>query len=181
MGAYYILVIAVSVWGIISGYRKGIIRLMGSVLAVAFGIVAVHVFAADFTETVSRWLPSGISGFQRSFLGQTLTCGIIYIVVWGVVTLLMLPLRLVLKLFGTGVIGSITGAVFRTFQYLLLLSLVYNVIVDIDPTGNLARTARFHDGNIVEAVLKIAPAVLDFPGAEEVGHRQQLEDAKKIS
>ena len=48
-------------------------------------------------------------------------------------------------------------------------------------TGGLARTARFHDGNIVEGVMKIAPAVLGFPDGEEVGHYQQLEDAKKIS
>ena len=180
-GAYYVVVIAVAIWGIVSGFRKGIFRLIGSVLGVSFGIVAVHLLASDFLLWVDGLLPDAVSGFHRSFLAQTLTCGVIYLAVSWLVSILAFPLSLVLRVLGKGVITCIVGAIFRTFQFLMVVSIFYNLIVDVDSTGSLARTARYHDGNVVEAVLKIAPAVLDFPSAEDVGHRQQLEDARKIS
>lgn len=181
MGTYFIVVIAVTVWGTVTGFRKGIFRLMGQVLAVAFGISAVRLLAPSYIATIDSWIPPAISGFQRSFLAQTFTCSIIYIGVVWIVSLVTFPLGKILRVLGSGVLSSIAGALFRTFQYLMLVSIAYNLIVDMDTTGSLARTARFHDGNIVEGVMKIAPAVLGFPDGEEVGYYQQLEDAKKIS
>lgn len=180
-GIYPLIVIAVAVLGIVTGYRKGIYRQLGGVLAVGFGIAAVHLFADDFLQWVDGIMPPFISGFHRSFLAQTLTCGIIYGAVVGLVSLATFPLKTVMMVVKSGVISDILGAAFRAFRYLMIISIFYNLLVDIDSTGTLARTARYHDGNVVEAVLKIAPAVLDFPSAEEVGHQQQLEDAKKIS
>ena len=180
-GVYHIVIIALAVWGIVKGYRKGIYRLMGSVLAVAFGIVAVKMFAQDFLDTVEKWVPTAISGFNRDFAVQTLTCGVIYVVVVFIVQFVCGPVALILRIIPSGVISSIVGAVFKTFQYLMLVSIAYNLIADFNSTGTLARSAKYHDGNLVEGVMKIAPAVLGFPGGEDVGHMQQMEDAKKIS
>lgn len=179
--AYHIVVIAVAVWGILTGYRKGLIRLLGSVVAVAFGIVATRLIAPECFDAFEAMVPGFISGFQRPFVVQTLTCLVIYVLVTGIFELVAIPLGKLMKVVPAGIVNSIGGALFRMFQFLILVSLFFNLIVDLNPSGELTRSSRLHDGNVVEVVMQMAPAILGFPGAEEVAHYQQLEDAKKIS
>lgn len=180
-GAYYIIVVIVAVWGILTGYRKGLLRQAGGVLGVAFGIAATRMLSPDFADAVDGWVPSWISGFNRPFVVDTLACGIVYILSSGFISLCTMPLGRIIGILGAGVLDSIGGAVFRLFQVLMVLSIVYNLLVALSPTSDLTRSSNRHDGNIVEGVMKIAPPILGFPGAEEVAYRQQLEDARKIS
>lgn len=180
-GAYYIIVVIVGVWCIFSGYRKGLMRQMGVVLAVAFGIACSRLFGPEFMPHVDEWLPASLRGFNRDFVCQTLTYGSIYLLAECLVALFTMPVGKLLRFLGSGILDSLSGAVFRLFQGLMVLSIVYNLLVDLNPDSELTRSSRLHDGNLVEAVMKVAPAILGFPDAEEVAYRQQLEDAKKIS
>ena len=181
IGAYHIIILAVAVWAILSGYPKGLYRQLGSVLAVAFGIVAVRMTAPMCIQYIDGIVPGFFDGFNRRFIIETLTCGVIYLFVVGIIWLVTIPLGTVMRVLGSGVVNSIGGAVFKLFRYLMLLSLAFNFLVDISPDSDLTRASGMHDGNLVEGVIKLAPAVLGFPDGEEVSHRQQLEDAKKIS
>lgn len=180
-GIYHLVVIAVAVWGIVTGFRKGLLRQMSAILGVAFGIVGARVGAPECTGYIDGWLPPTVSGFKRHFLTETLACGGIYILVSLLIGACMNPIAKLIGVIPAGILNSISGAVFRLFQFLMIVSIVYNLIVDMNPSGQLTRSSRHHDGNVVEVVMKIAPAVLGFPDGEEVGYRQQLEDAKKIS
>lgn len=180
-GIYHIIVIAVAIWGILSGYRKGLLRQLGGVLGMAFGISAAKLASGEFLPYVESWIPSFISGFNRGYMIRTLTGGVIYLVVFSTVQACCFPLGRLMGVIGGGVLNRIAGAVFRMFKYLFVVSIVYNFIIDMYPAGDLAKSCRQHDGNVVELVIKIAPPFLGFPDGEEVGFRQQLEDAKKIS
>ena len=180
-GIYNLIVIALAVWALLSGYRKGFLRMVGSVLGVGFGVVATRLAAPECYEAIDFITPGFISGFNRRFVVETFTCGLIFAFVCGIFELLAVPLGKVMKVMPGGVVNSIGGAVFRLFYYMMLLSIVYNLIADLQPDGHLTKTSRYHDGNVVEGVVKLAPAILGFEDAEEVGHFQQLEDAKKIS
>lgn len=180
-GFYHIVIIIVAVWAIFTGYRKGLLRQIGAILGVAFGIVATRTLAPGFLEFVDNWIPPIFGGFNRIYLVETLTCGIIYLVVSGAVQGCTFILGKLIGVIHLGVLGSISGALFRLFQFLMILSIVYNLIVDFKPEGDLTRSSRQHDGNVVEGVMKIAPIILGFPDGEEVGFRHQLEEAKKIS
>ena len=178
---YHIIVIALAVWGILTGYRKGLMRQLGSLIAVAFGIVLTIVLAPDFYSSMDNFIPGFVDGFKREFIVKTLSCTIIYVLVTGLLELIAIPLGKLMKVVHTGLVNSIAGALFRTFQLLMLISLFYNLIIDFNPSGSLTRISRLHDGNVVEGVIKVAPAILGFPDGEEVAHYQQLEEAKKIS
>lgn len=180
-GVYHVIVIIVAVWGIFTGFRKGFLRQIGVMLGIGFGIVATRMASPECMDFFEDWIPKAITGFKRSFLLETLTCSVIYLVVAFGVELLTIPLGRLAGKMSSGVFNSICGAVCRLFQYIMILSIVYNIIVDLNPKGELTYSSRLHDGNIVEGVMKVAPAILGFPDGEEVGYQQQLEDAKKIS
>lgn len=180
-GLYYIIVVVVAVWAVFSGYRRGFMSQIGAVIAVAFGIVAARLLSPEFVGHINSWLPDGFTGFNRMFLCETLTCGLIFIIVSGLIGLCVWPIGKLVGLLGSGVVDALGGAFFRLFQMLILLSIVYNLLVDLNPSSDLTRSSSRHDGNLVEGVMQVAPALLGFPGAEEVAYRQQLEEAKKIS
>lgn len=180
-GIYHIVIIVVAVWAVFTGYKRGFFRQIGEVLAVVTGIVVVRICASECYEFADEAVPGFVSGFNRPFLVKTLTCTILYVVVYSIIALITMTLGKLINVVGGDILNSIGGAVFRLFQWLIFLSLAYNLIADMSPSGTLTRSSRLHDGNVVEGVIKIAPAVLGFPDAEEVGHYQQLEDAKKIS
>ena len=179
--AYFIIVVIIGVWAVLTGFRKGLVRQIGAVLGVAFGIVAARTLSPEFIGIVNGWLPKSLNGFNRSFVCLTLTSGLIFLVAYGIVSVCSLPLNKMMKMIPVGILGSIGGSLFRLFQYLLFLSLFYNLLADLNPSSSLTRASSMHDGNILEGVMKIAPPILDFPGAEDVAFRQQMEDAKKIS
>ncbi|MCH5214634.1 MAG: CvpA family protein [Muribaculaceae bacterium] len=180
-GLYHIIIIIVVVWSVITGYHKGFMRQLGMVVSVAFGIVISRIFSPGCLPYVEEFVPEFVAGFKRPFVVQTLTSGLLFVVSGGVMFLITLPLAMLSKAFSLGILNSMGGALFRGFLFLLLVSLLYNLIADMAPRSSITQSSRQHDGNLVEGVTKIAPAILGFPGAEEVGYMQQLEDAKKIS
>lgn len=180
-GVYYILIIAVGVAGMFFGYRRGFLRQIGGVLGMTFGIVAGRMFSGDIIPYIDDFIPSYVLGFRRDFVIQTVTCGLIYLVVSYFIQLCCFPLGKIMSFIGGGMADQIVGAAFKMFKYLFILSIFYNVIVDWNPKGSLSKSSRLHDGNLVEGVIKIAPPILGFPDGEEVSKRQQLEDARSIS
>lgn len=64
---------------------------------------------------------------------------------------------------------------------MLLVSMAYNLILGFDSGSVLLKSMKSDDGNIVEEVMLLAPAVLGCEGPDELAHRIQLEEAKKIS
>lgn len=180
-GLYHIIIIIVAVWAVVTGYRRGMMRQIGVATGVCFGIVIARLAAPECLQTVDEWVPQSLTGFNRPYLVKTLAFGGIYILVVVVIGLATIPLSKLIDALGSGILNSICGAIFKLFQFLMVLSIAYNLIADLNPDGDLTRSSRMHDGNMVEGVIKIAPAILGFPDGEEVGFRQQLEEAKKIS
>ena len=177
---FHLLIVVAGVYGVLAGYKKGIMRQIGSVVALAFAIVAAYVLGGNVEEWLWDYL-SAWKAFNAIYVAKTLAVMTVFFPVYFLLDLCLIPLSRLMRTFESGILNSIGGALFRTFKYFLFLSLCYNLLIDIKPTSALAQTSRHHDGNIVEGVVKIAPFILDFPGGEEVVYRQQLEDAKKIS
>lgn len=177
---FHLIIIAVGVFGILRGYRLGFLRQMSAVVGVAFGIVASLLLSPMLIEEMDPYFATDRL-FNMKFVVATLCAMIIFGVVYLVFRLCLIPLNKFMKPIATGIVNSIAGSLFLLFKYLLFLSLIYNLMIDIMPKSDLARCSTHHDGNVVEMVVTIAPALMGFPGGEEVVFHQQLEDAKKIS
>lgn len=177
---YRLLVIIVALAGLFVGLRKGMVRQVASLLGLAFGIVCCRVFHAEGVEIVKSWWPSINEHFASEITYSVLATAAIFTVVYLAFQLVGVAIRGVLKLLNLGAINTIFGGAFGMFKYLLILSIIFNVIASLNPKSSLMEACKATDGNLIEWVMPIAPALLDND-FDELEHLLQLEDAKKIS
>ena len=178
---YPLLVILLGVVGLVSGYRRGLARQVSGVLGVAFGIVCARLFSPVCGEKLLEIYPAVGDGFAGPFTVSCLSAGGVFVFVYLLFDSVTSILRSAMQLISVGMLDSLAGGVFGMFRYLLFVSLAYNLAADINPEGRLVGYARCHDGNVVEEVMLIAPALLDFRGIDELCHAVQLREASRIS
>lgn len=179
---YHLAVIAIAAIGVVRGYRKGFTGMLSTAIGLAFGIVCARLFCDPVQAWLEETFPERAMAFGSEFLFSMAASGGIFCVVTLLMQSLTRLLNVSLSAFSSGVLNSLMGTLLCVVKYLLFMSVAYNLIADWNPReSQLLRYATYHDGNVVEAVMKMAPATLGLPGVEELAHRVQLEEAKKIS
>lgn len=180
-GVYPLVVILVGVIGTIRGFRIGFARQISNVLGIAFGIVCARIFYADASNCLHNTFPFLSEGLAAPFLTGLLAAGGIYTIIYYLFSIFTGILRSALQILSTGMLNSLAGSVLCLLKYLIFVSLAYNLIADLRPDCRMVHYAGHNDGNVVDAVMCLAPALLDFPGITELRHAIQLEEASKIS
>lgn len=178
---YHIIVIVVAVLAIVKGFRRGFTGQVSGILGFAFGAVCAHIFGCDAADIYRELFP-GIrvrpgSGFIYSVLGAVT----VYVIVFYTFKMLTAVLRRAMDIFEIGMLDSLFGAAFSLLKYLLVLSVVYNLILCVNPSSPLMKYSNADDGNIVEGVMLLAPACLGCGNVNDLYHLLQLREAKKIS
>lgn len=178
---YHIIVIAAAAIAVISGFRRGFTGQVSGILGFAFGTVCAHVFAPQSEALVRSILP-GIQGHTGSaFIYSVLSAALVYTVVYLLFKMLTKVLRSAMQVFCVGMLDSLLGAAFCLLKYMLFISIVYNLILCVNPQSSLMKYAEADDGNVVEAVLYLAPGMLGCGSVDDLYHLLQLREAKKIS
>lgn len=179
--AYHILAIIVAVTAIVKGFRSGFTGQVSGVLGFAFGTVCAHVFDTE-SESLVRGLLPGLSGRVGSeFAYSVISAALVYAIVFVAFRLFTRILRSAMQVFYVGMLDKLLGAAFCLLKYMLVLSIVYNLILCVNPTSRLLKYATAEDGNIVEVVMMLAPGLLGCDSYEDLSHLLQLREAKKIS
>lgn len=178
---YHIIVMGVAVIAVIKGFRVGFTGQVSGVLGFAFGTVCTHVFDSQAEEIVRMCLPWIQDRAGSAFIYSVLSAAIVYVSVYLIFRLLTRVLRSAMQVFYVGMLDSLLGAGFCLMKYMLMLSILYNLILCLNPTSRLLRYANADDGNVVECVMLIAPGLLGCGSVEDLSHLLQLREAKKIS
>ena len=179
--AYHIVVIVVAVVAVIKGFHSGFTGQISGVLGFAFGTVCTHVFSEE-AEAAIRWLLPGIAGHVGAgFIYSVMSAALVYVVVYLLFKVLTRVLKSAMQVFYVGMLDKLLGAAFCLAKYMLLLSIVYNLIVCVNPSSQLMRYATADDGNVVECVMLLGPGLLGCHSIEDFSHLLQLREAKKIS
>lgn len=178
---YHILALAVFAVALVRGYRSGFTGQISGILGFAFGAVSSHVFFAEADGLMRMLFPGIGSHAGASFVYGVLAVTSIYAAVYMLFRMLTGVLRSAMQVFEVGILDRLLGAAFCAVKYLLVLSIVYNVIVCVNPESRLMKYAGADDGNIVEMVLLLAPGLLGCYSFEDLAHLLQLREARKIS
>ena len=178
---YHIIAIVVAAYGVVRGYRRGLTGMVTSVLGMAFGVVCAHIFCDGATEIVTTVMPDWLKARSGEYLASNVGAGLVFFIVYEIFRSVTGVIRAAMGAMPSGLLNSIIGAFFCVVNYLLMLSIVYNILVGWNPESVLMRYGKADDGNIIEAVMWIAPAALGSESFAEFAHRKQLEEARKIS
>lgn len=178
---YSFIAIIVVFFGITRGYRKGFIRQVPLLIGFCFGVICARIFAAPVEEGLHNILPSIARRPENAYIYSILARGLIYIVVYEIFSFCTGFLKLLFKVFNSGILDSIAGSFFALLRYMLMLSICYNFLICRDSGSQLINYAKSDDGNIVEGVLLIASDILGGYSVDDCTHILQLEEAKTIS
>lgn len=178
---YQLLVIAVAVTAIVRGFHSGLARQTSGVLGFAFGVVAARAAGPGFAEWLMIWVPSICEPVARTFFFSVLAYGIIWSATICLFSLLARILNVLMGMIPMGIVNSLAGAVFSSLKYLMFLSLLFDLAICRPSESPLMHCARHDDGNLVDCVIRIAPAILGCMSADDYVHHVQLWEAKKIS
>lgn len=177
---YHLIPLIVAAIALIRGYRKGITKQIPKFIGFCFGIVCAHLFAPPVEEAMRTIMPSVESKVEGEYIYSVCSHGVIYLVVYGLLDTCTRFLNLIFRK-KPEILGSITGSLFCLVRYMLLLSVFYNLWLGLRTNSDLMKYAKTDDGNIVELVMLISPAILGGESVEDLAHTLQLEEAKSIS
>lgn len=184
---YSLFIILILLFALYIGWQKGMVNQIASLLGLAFGFVAARLLYEPMSTLIDPIFPEPEQFAQEPF-GTLLRRYTLYmtsaIVVFVVVYLLF-------KLFGsvitsalqyihTGAINSILGSGFSFIKWTLLTSILLNVWIIFKPESELAAHCNDGDGNIVELIVSVAPALFGTEGPADLEHYHRLQQAKQM-
>ena len=178
---YHLIAIIVLILGVTRGFRKRFFRQLPLFIGFCFGVVCARLFSDPVMDAIRDLIPSLNSKVECDYVCSSIARGLIFLFVYEIFSIVTGFLRLLFRSFSSGVLDSICGMVFTAVRYLLILSIVLNWLLCVRPRGTLLKYAKSDDGNIIEEVMLIAPAILGGESVEDLAHLLQLEDAKCIS
>lgn len=182
MEAFYIIVVfAAFAMGAVRGFRLGFSRQTPSVIGIAFGAVCARLLATGLVPTLYGALPDIHGHVEAGYVCDVLSTSLIFTAVYAVFATVTGFLGKVLRNGEQSILDKVGGSVFTIFKYLLFTSVCFNVLLALKPGGALLDSVKSDDGNAVEEVMLLAPAILGGENADDLRHKIQLHEARKIS
>lgn len=178
---YHIIVIAVAAYAVIKGFKSGFTGQISGILGFAFGTVCAHVFEPEAESLIRAILPGIRHSAVSAFIYSVLASVSVYCVVYMLFKIFTKVLKSAMQVFYVGMLDSIMGSMFCLLKYMVVVSIAYNLILCINPGSSLLKYANADDGNVVEAVVLLAPGLLGCGDVGDLAHLLQIRDAKSIS
>lgn len=178
---YYILVFVVVVVSILRGFRRGFARQVPALIAMLFGIVCAELLGPGLAQILYGALPDVHGKVAEPYVYSIVSRGLVYLGIYSIFRALLSFLSTAFGRKDRTILNNIGGALMSLFNYIMMLSITFNFVIAFSMGGPLLRYVRSDDGNIVEEVLLMAPALFGGPDAVDLAHLIQLEEAKKIS
>lgn len=178
---YHLIVLIVAAGSAIWGFRKGFTSQIPSLIGLAMGIVSARLLAPGLEGVLYGAFPSVHGKVEQIFVYNTISSALVFTAVYFIFKTLTFFLSRVFRSKDPSILNNIGGAIVGMFKYLLGVSIVFNLMVAMNRDSQLLRYVKSDDGNAVEEVMLLSPALLGGEDVMELSHKLQLEEAKKIS
>lgn len=152
-----LIIFIVSAW---LGFRKGIIRQLGSLAAIVVAIIACRTLAPSVAELIFGSHPDWETGSISHATVSIVSNCIVYLVAYYAVILIAKLLHTVSHAVLLGPLDHIAGAAFSVAKYFLLVSLLLNLYIVLFPASSLRSKSHLCGGRVVELTTELAPWVL---------------------
>lgn len=182
MGTVYVLIVfAVAAASVLWGFYRGFARQVSSLIGIAFGAISARLLGPGIEDILYGAFPSVHGKLEQTFVYETVSRVIVFCAIYFIFNTLTLFLDKILNRGEHTMLNNIGGAIFSLFKYLLTVSIAFNLIVALNRESELLRFVKSDDGNVIEEVMLISPALLGGEDVIELSNKIQLREAKKIS
>lgn len=150
-----ILILVVLFGGLAYGFHKGLVTQLGSLGGVILGVIVCQLLGtsvADFAQQL----------FSPSYTTRVVSVILLFIIVYVAVRLIARLINTVFKTLHLKVFDRIAGALFVAFKWMLVLSFLLNLYATFFSAGNIQAKSSLANGNVIQAVLDIAPNTLGW-------------------
>lgn len=158
MNTLGVIIIIVAIVGLLYGFHRGIVREAVSLIAIVLGVIACRLFSEPATAAAAKFLgvtpesPS-LSQYTASIAG----CIVVFVVVWLGVYLVGRVIRGAVHAVRLGIIDSALGSIYCAGKWLLILSLLLNLLYLMFPVANF--WGADPPQGIIKACLSFAPRI----------------------
>lgn len=158
---FAVILIVVLAAAAIVGWHKGAIAQIGSIAAVVGALIVCRSFGHLAVPMVGQWLgidepgQSSVSDYSATLLAYA---GL-FMIAWLLIWLLTRMLRQAIHLVHLGIIDRVAGAVFLCGKWILVGSILLNLLKVVQPDAAVFHPAGAADWQqpLVESVMAFAP------------------------
>lgn len=109
-------------YGLVQGFRHGLVREIGALIAVVIGIYVAHYFSPDLAKVLSAWVDA------TPQVARIVAYSIIFLATTAGVHFVAYLISKILDLVKLGTVNKCLGAFFGTVKWLLILSIILKII-----------------------------------------------------
>ena len=137
MNAITIIIFVVAIAALIYGYNRGIVREAGSLCAILLGIVACRLMGDTATAIASEVLGASADDTMSHYAAALLGNAALFVIVWLGVWAFARMLRGAVHTAHLGIVDRLCGSLFSAAKWLLVLSLLLNLIYIMAPHASM--------------------------------------------
>lgn len=162
-------ILLIAVIGFLYGLIKGVIRQVGSLGGFIAGMVVARFFGGSFSALLREMfdLPEGVS--------RVIAYSLLFLIVYIICVQLMRLIHHITHHVALGWLDRLAGALFGAVKYLVILSIVLNLVHIIDPKGKLIPEKETASSQFYGYTLRVAPVAL-FDGTRAVRFGNQTDE-----
>lgn len=148
----FIIVLIVLI-GALYGLIKGVFRQLGSLGGFVAGVLVSRLFGGSFASLLQQMfdLPAGVSRIAAYSL--------LFLLVYLICLQLMRLIHHISQQVALGWLDRLAGALFGALKYLVIFSILLNLVHIIDPKGRMLPAREVSTSHLYGYALRIAPAL----------------------
>lgn len=160
-----IMILLLVVLGIIVGCIKGLVSQISSICGIVLGLIVCNLFGGWATDVLKLLLPESANWPAGNVTVSVTAHIVLFVLVFLSVLLAGTLIKSIVNSLHLGAIDKVGGAVFCSFKYLLIFSMLLNLWYIISPHSDTFTTHHAMNNKPFEVVIDMAPFVL---GAEKL-------------
>ena len=168
---YLDIIIAIPlVWAVYTGFTKGFVIALASLVALIGGIYCAIHFSGITGDFIDRWFdpnPKYLPLISFSFT---------FLIVVGIVYLIAFLIDRIIKATGLGIVNRLVGVVFNLAKMALILSVIMSLFNYAGVIRPLIPEKAKQESVLYDPVSRIAPAVFPYLKFEEWKEKFKPED-----
>ena len=154
-----IIIILLLAYGGISGYMRGLVKQLGSIIALIIAI-PVCIYYGDFaTNYLISVVPSATEWVAPDYTTKIVAYSALFILVVLVISIISSFFKSIINTIHLGVFDSILGSIFKIFKLFLILSIGLNIWFAVKPESSIFKTQHMMQNKPFKITFELAPKI----------------------